>query len=109
MPITMKNFMIVRFLNRFLDWIAAPGVTWILCLRGTLDWIDRNPANTPRSLLAGVLVLLIVASYAYQLGYKGYYRAGRKSYFHAVFIAPLVVGLVALLCGLINFAGVSSR
>ena len=46
-------------------------------------------------------MLLIASAYAYQTRYKGFYRVGRKHYFYSVFIAPVVVGALGLLIGLI--------
>lgn len=71
-----------------------------MSLLGGFDWIGRT-SEVNRSLFGGVVMLLIVSAYAYQTGYKGFYRAGRKGYFYAVFIAPIVVGLLGLLTGTI--------
>ena len=71
-----------------------------MSLLGGLDWIGRT-SEVNRSLFGGTVMLLIVAAYAYQTGYKGFYRAGRKGYFYMAFIAPIVVGIVGLLAGLL--------
>lgn len=70
-----------------------------MSLLGGLDWIGRT-SDVSRSLLGGSVLLFIVAAYAYQTGYKGFYRVGRKGYFYTVFIAPIVLGAVGLLVGL---------
>lgn len=86
-------------LKFFIDYIAAPGMAWAASLLAGLDWIGRT-SEVNRSLFGGVVMLLIVAAMAYQTGYKGFYRVGRKGYFYAVFIAPIVVGAIGLLTGL---------
>lgn len=92
--------MIARALKFLIDYIIAPGGAWTLSLLAGFDWIARTP-EANRSLLGGVVLLLIVSVYAYQSGYKGLYRAGRKRYFFVVFIAPIVVGTLGLLAGLV--------
>lgn len=90
----------ISALKFFIDYIAAPGMAWAMSLLGGLDWIGRT-SEVNRSLFGGVVMLLIVFAYAYQTGYKGFYRVGRKVYFYVVFVAPMVVGTVGLLAGLL--------
>lgn len=71
-----------------------------MSLLGGFDWIGRT-SEVNRSLLGGAVLLLIVSAYAYQTGYRGFYRADRKGYFYVVFIAPILVGAVGLLAGLL--------
>lgn len=44
-----------------------------MSLLGGLDWIGRT-AEVNRSLLGGMLTLLLVAVHAYEIGYKGFTR-----------------------------------
>ena len=90
----------VEALKKFFMYFLIPGATWVMSLFGGLDWIGRM-TQVNRSLLAGLGMLLLVAAYAYQSGYKGFYRVGRKRYFFVVFIAPIIVGAVGLLVGLL--------
>jgi hypothetical protein len=90
---------VISFLKIFIDYIAVPGTAWAMSLLGGLDWIGRT-SEVNRSLSGGVVMLLMVSAYAYQTGYRGFYRAGRKGYFYVVFIAPIVVGAMGLLAGL---------
>lgn len=87
-------------LKFFIDYIAAPGMAWAASLLAGFDWIGRT-SEVNRSLFGGVVMLLIVSAMAYQTGYKGFYRAGGKGYFYVVFIAPIVVGSIGLLIGLV--------
>ncbi len=61
----------------FIYYVAAPGMAWTLSLLGGFDWIRRT-SEMDRSLFGGAVLLLLVAAFAYQTGYKGTYRAGRK-------------------------------
>jgi hypothetical protein len=97
---SMKPAYVVGSLKFFIDYIVAPGLAWAAALYGGLDWVGRT-SEVNRSLLAGAAILLIVSAYAYQTGYKGFYRAGRTNYFLAVFIAPILVGAVGLVAGLV--------
>jgi ACR3 family arsenite efflux pump ArsB len=87
-------------LKFFIDYVVAPGLTWITAIYAALDWVGRTQ-EVGRSLLAGALMLLLLSAYAYQTGYRGFYRADRKGYFYVVFIAPILVGAVGLLAGLL--------
>lgn len=69
-----------------------------MSLLGGFDWVGRT-SEVSQSLFGGIVMLLIVSTYAYQTGYKGSYCAGRKGYFYVVFIAPIVVGALGLLAG----------
>ena len=86
----------ISALKIFIDYVVAPGLTWVTAIYAALDWVGRTQ-EINRSLLAGALMLLILAAMAYQTGYKGFYRAGRKGYFYVVFIAPIAVGALGLL------------
>lgn len=89
----------ISTLKFFIDYVVAPGLTWVTAIYAALDWIGRTQ-EVNRSLLAGALMLLIVSALAYQTGYKGSYRVGRKGYFYTVFVAPIVLGAIGLLVGL---------
>ena len=89
----------LEFLKRTFKYFIIPGAAWTMSLLGGLDWIGRT-AEVNHSLFGGTVMLLIVAAYAYQTGYKGFYRAGRKGYFYVAFIAPIAVGAMGLLAGL---------
>jgi hypothetical protein len=85
----------------FIYYIAAPGMAWTLSLLGGLDWISRT-SEVDQSLFGGLVLLLLVAAFAYQTGYRGSYRSGRKRYFLMVFIAPIIVGAIGLLVGFLT-------
>jgi hypothetical protein len=90
----------IKFLTILIDFIIAPGLTWTLSLLAGFGWVGRT-SQLPRSLLAGLIMLFIVSVYALQTGYQGYYQSGRKTYFYIVFIAPIIVGIVGIVVGLV--------
>ncbi len=61
---------------------------YIGCAIAGLWW--QSGMNT---LVAG-FVLIFAVAIAYERGYKGYWRAGRKSVFVAVFALPLLLGSI---------------
>lgn len=91
----------IAALKVLIDYIVAPGGAWAMSLLGGFDWVGRT-SEVNRSLFGGVVMLLIVSAYAYQTGYKGFYRTGRKAYFYSVFIAPIVVGATGILIGFVH-------
>jgi hypothetical protein len=91
--------MMPRIFTVLLDFVISPGLTWLIALLGGFDWLGRPVGEVGRSLLGGVVMMVMVSAYAYQTGYKGFYPVGRKLYFYVVFIAPIVVGAAGLLVG----------
>lgn len=96
--------MIAQFIRVFLQYFVCPGVTWATAFYVIFD-LAGNRDQVESSLSQGAVLLLILSAYAYQTGYKGFYRVGRKGYFFAVFVAPIVAGVIGLLACLIPEAG----
>lgn len=88
------------FLKVLIDFMIVPVMAWIPCLYAAFDWTDRPSYVVSHSLRAGAILLAIVAAMAYQTGYKGFYRSGRKNYFFVVFITPMLVGTAGLVTGM---------
>lgn len=90
----------MRILRVVLDYLLVPGLTWAASVLAGFAWISQE-IDISRVLFKGFLSLLVVAALSFQTGYKGYWKAGRKYYFFVVFIAPIVVGTLGLLAGLV--------
>ena len=88
-------------LKKFFTYFMIPASTWSLSFLAGLDWMNRAPADVNRSVMLMSPMLLILAAYAYETGYKGFWKAGRKRYFYIVFILPIVVSALCMLAGLI--------
>ena len=94
--------MLLKVLKIILDYLITPGGTWGVCLLAGLDWTARAPEKTHQSILFMSLNLLLVAAYASQTGYNGYWKAGRKAYFLIVFILPIIVAMLCMLVGWVS-------
>ena len=84
-----------------LEYLISPGLTCGLSLLAGLDWTSRASDKINMSVLLMSPMLLIVAAYAYETGYKGFWKAGRKRYFYIVFILPIVVSMLCMVAGLV--------
>lgn len=91
----------INILKKFFIYFVIPASAWGGGLFVGLDWMNRAPADVGKSVLLMSPTLLILAAYAYETGYKGFWKAGRKRYFYIVFILPILVSISCMLVGLI--------
>ena len=76
-----------------------PSGTWAVCLLGGFAWMNQK-LSFGGAIFTGVCLLVLTAASAYQTGYKGFFVAGRKTYFALVFAAPALVCILGLVVGL---------
>ena len=93
-----------RLLRVLLDFAIAPAFTWAMCLWAGFWWLNQR-IDIQRGFFVALGLLVVVGAFTYQQGYKGFFKAGRHSYFWTVFVLPLAIGALGLTYGLTRWAG----
>lgn len=95
---------LITALSLLLDYLLAPSVMWCASLLSGFEWLADSPPSIASRLGGGAAGMLVVVAMAYQIGFLGAYREGRKRYFYVVFVVPVFVGLLGLTIGLLQLA-----
>lgn len=95
------NLPLTRILRFVMDFVLVPLLTWVLAMMAGFAWIDR-PINEPSRIFWAAVLLAVVTAFGYVQGYQGYWKAGRKRYFLAVFVLPITIAAIGLIYGAIG-------
>ena len=55
------------------------------------------------NLFTGIVTLLFLYAFSYEVGYKSYLKEKMRRYFYAVFIFPCIVATLGFLYGVFRF------
>ena len=92
--------MITRFWDSLIEYVALPALMFWLSVHAALWNEGIFTKDQSRGLLSGVFFMLLLGAFAYERGYKRYYRIGRKQYFYVVYVSSLGLAIVGFLYGL---------
>lgn len=97
---TKMRSAILAALNSLIDYLVIPIVViWVAA--HVVFWREGVFAKDQlRGLISGVFFLLLLMAFAYQNGYKGYFRSGKKIYFYVVYLIPLCIAVGGFVIGL---------
>ena len=73
---------------------GSPFVTYIMALWGGLWWLSDQ------AVWGGILFLLGLCAYGYEVGYKQYYKSSTY-FFYFTFITPCILGIILFSIGFI--------
>jgi len=92
---------ISRAIDLLLDYVPLPINIWIAA--HVALWNQRVfYKGQTIGLVAALFFMLLLIAFAYERGYKKYFRFGREKYFFVVYALPIVFALVGFLYGTWN-------